>query len=133
VFPAASFHERLALFCDQSPYPSCSVRCRLPIIETFEIRSLVFASPMAWRVFNIDHTPLIRIWQFAAAYSLAEVATMADENTPSNSSASNVPSRICESCDAEMTHLSDLPSYLGRAAIRIFRCYICNNVVSEDR
>jgi hypothetical protein len=88
---------------------------------------------MARRVVNIDHTPLIRTWQCAATYSPAEVAAMADENTPSNSGALNIPSRICELCDAQMTHLSDLPSYLGRAAIRIFRCYVCNNVVSEDR
>jgi hypothetical protein len=32
-----------------------------------------------------------------------------------------------------MVHLSDLPSYLGREAIRIFRCYVCDNVISEDR
>jgi hypothetical protein len=56
-----------------------------------------------------------------------------DANAPSGSGAANIPSRICEICEAEMTHLSDLPSYLGRAAIRIFRCYVCNNVVSEDR
>jgi hypothetical protein len=42
-----------------------------------------------------------------------------------------IPSRICEKCEAEMTHLSDLPSFLGRAAVRIFRCYACNNVISE--
>ncbi len=57
----------------------------------------------------------------------------ADANPPSDSGASEIPSRICEKCEAEMTHLSDLPSYLGRAAIRIFRCYVCNNVTSEDR
>jgi hypothetical protein len=56
-----------------------------------------------------------------------------DANAVSDSEASNIPSRICEICDWEMTHLSDLPSYLGRAAIRVFRCYVCNNVVSEDR
>jgi hypothetical protein len=42
------------------------------------------------------------------------------------------PSRICEKCDAEMTHLSDLPSFVARSAIRIFRCYVCDNVVSEE-
>jgi hypothetical protein len=45
---------------------------------------------------------------------------------------STVPARICEKCKAEMTHLSDLPSFVGRAAVRIFRCYVCNNVVSEE-
>jgi hypothetical protein len=43
-----------------------------------------------------------------------------------------IPARTCEKCKAEMTHLGDLPSLLGRAAIRIFRCYVCDNVVSED-
>ena len=57
----------------------------------------------------------------------------ADTDPPSNSEPSDIPSRICEKCEAEMTHLSDLPSYLGRAAVRIFRCYVCNNVISEDR
>jgi hypothetical protein len=43
-----------------------------------------------------------------------------------------VPLRICDKCNAEMLHLSDLPDYLGRDAVRIFRCYGCNNVVSEE-
>jgi hypothetical protein len=50
--------------------------------------------------------------------------------SPDNSTG---PSRICEKCNAEMKHLSDLPSFLGRAAIRIFRCYVCDNVASEER
>jgi hypothetical protein len=56
----------------------------------------------------------------------------ADVDPPSDSGTSDIPSRICEKCEAQMTHLSDLPSYLGRAAIRIFRCYVCNSVISED-
>jgi hypothetical protein len=31
-----------------------------------------------------------------------------------------------------MTHLSDLPPFLGRASVRVFRCYRCDRVVSED-
>jgi hypothetical protein len=57
---------------------------------------------------------------------------MVSTNAPSNSGSSDIPSRTCELCDAEMTHLSDLPSFLGRAAMRVFRCYVCNNVVSEE-
>jgi hypothetical protein len=57
----------------------------------------------------------------------------ADADVPSNSGIPDIPSRVCERCDAAMVHLSDLPSYLGRAAVRIFRCYVCNNVTSEDR
>jgi hypothetical protein len=44
-----------------------------------------------------------------------------------------VPQRRCDKCDAEMTHLSDLAAFLGAAPIRIFRCYNCNFVVSENR
>jgi hypothetical protein len=32
-----------------------------------------------------------------------------------------------------MTHLSDLQPIVGSAAMRIFRCYACNHVVSEAR
>jgi hypothetical protein len=49
------------------------------------------------------------------------------------SSQPNAERRACEKCNAEMTHLSDLPAFLGRAAVRVFRCYDCNNVVAEDR
>lgn len=45
----------------------------------------------------------------------------------------DIPSRACDKCDADMTHLSDLQPIVGSAAMRIFRCYTCNNVVSEER
>jgi hypothetical protein len=38
-----------------------------------------------------------------------------------SSDKSTSPFRICEKCNAKMSHLSDLPSLLGRAAIRVFR------------
>jgi DNA-directed RNA polymerase subunit N (RpoN/RPB10) len=41
------------------------------------------------------------------------------------------PPRTCEKCKAEMAHLSDWPSFLEKVAVRIFRCYTCDNVVSE--
>ena len=44
-----------------------------------------------------------------------------------------VPQRRCDKCDAEMTHLSDLPPLSAAPPVRIFRCYDCNHVVSEDR
>jgi hypothetical protein len=50
----------------------------------------------------------------------------------SNSPDQTHPSRSCEKCASEMTHLTDLPSLLGATAVRIFRCYACNSVVSED-
>jgi hypothetical protein len=44
----------------------------------------------------------------------------------------DIPSRICEICEATMTHLSDLQPRLFGAALRVFRCYACNHVVSEE-
>ena len=43
------------------------------------------------------------------------------------------PIRYCALCSTKMIHLSDLPSFRGALPVRIFRCYGCNNVVSEDR
>jgi hypothetical protein len=42
------------------------------------------------------------------------------------------PVRRCNKCGADMTPLSNLPPFRGAAAIRVFRCYVCNNVVSEE-
>ena len=54
-----------------------------------------------------------------------------DAIAPSDSP--DVPSRACDKCNAAMTHLSDLQPIIGSAAMRIFRCYSCNHVVSEER
>jgi len=54
-----------------------------------------------------------------------------DANAPSDSL--DVPSRVCDKCHAAMTHLSDLQPIIGSPAMRVFRCYGCNNVVSEER
>jgi hypothetical protein len=56
-----------------------------------------------------------------------------DANVPSDSASSNTPSRTCDRCDGEMTHLSDLQPRLGSGALRVFRCYDCDHVVSEER
>jgi hypothetical protein len=55
-----------------------------------------------------------------------------DATAGSESASPEAPSRTCEKCEADMTHLSDLPSIIGRAAMRVFRCYACNHVVSEE-
>ena len=41
--------------------------------------------------------------------------------------------RVCDKCNANMTHLSDLPDFHDHAAARIFRCYACNNVALQKR
>jgi hypothetical protein len=55
---------------------------------------------------------------------------MTDDMAPADKA---VPYRCCDKCEAAMTHLSDLVPFLGAAPVRIFRCYNCNHVVSEDR
>ena len=54
-------------------------------------------------------------------------------NAPSNSDSSNTPARTCDVCNGEMTHLSDLQPRLGGGPLRVFRCYDCNHVFSEER
>jgi len=40
--------------------------------------------------------------------------------------------RVCEVCGNPMTYLGSAPRRHAHAARRIFRCYYCNNVVSEE-
>jgi hypothetical protein len=42
------------------------------------------------------------------------------------------PLRVCDKCNANMTHLSDLPDFHDHAAARSFRCYACNNVALQE-
>jgi hypothetical protein len=39
--------------------------------------------------------------------------------------------RICEKCNAVMKQLGELPALSIHAAIKVFRCYACDHVVSE--
>jgi hypothetical protein len=52
--------------------------------------------------------------------------TLSDQRT-------DAPVYVCNKCNADMTLLSDLPEFHDHAAAKIFRCYVCNNVVSQDR
>jgi len=54
-----------------------------------------------------------------------------DANVPSNPAGRNHPLRRCEKCDAEMKQLGELPALSIHAAIRVFRCYACDHVVSD--
>ena len=63
--------------------------------------------------------------------SQADHMPASDTKVPSASE--GAPLRVCDKCDADMTHLSDLQPIIGSAAMRIFRCYACNHVVSEAR
>jgi hypothetical protein len=52
--------------------------------------------------------------------------TMATPDKPAE------PLRICEECDLEMVLLGKLPGVALRVAVRVFRCYVCNKVISEE-
>jgi hypothetical protein len=50
----------------------------------------------------------------------------------SDSAEQTSPSRTCDKCASEMTHLGNLPSLLGKAVMSVFRCYGCSHVISEE-
>jgi hypothetical protein len=54
--------------------------------------------------------------------------TLSDDRT----NRTDTPIRVCDKCNAHMTLLSDLPNFYDHAAAKIFRCYVCNNVVSQE-
>ena len=54
-----------------------------------------------------------------------------DANVPPNPADQNIPVRRCEKCDAAMKQLAELPALSIRAAIKVFRCYSCDHVVSD--
>jgi hypothetical protein len=39
--------------------------------------------------------------------------------------------RTCENCNAEMKQLGQLPALSIHPAVKVFRCYACDHVVSE--
>ena len=67
------------------------------------------------------------------AFPSNKADAMAANDANALSDGPDVPSRVCDNCDAAMTHLSDLQPMIGSPAMRIFRCYACNHVVSEER
>ncbi len=54
-----------------------------------------------------------------------------DANDPPNPADQNNPVRRCEKCDAAMNLLAELPALSIRTAIKVFRCYACDHVVSD--
>jgi ribosomal protein L37AE/L43A len=51
--------------------------------------------------------------------------TLSDQRT----NRADTPIRVCDKCNANMTLLGYLPEFYDHAAAKIFRCYVCNNVV----
>ena len=50
---------------------------------------------------------------------------------PVNPAGQSNPVRRCDKCATEMKQLGQLPALSIRAAIRVFRCYACDHVVSD--
>jgi hypothetical protein len=56
---------------------------------------------------------------------------MASDDTNPPNPADQHPLRRCDRCAAEMKQLAELPALSIRAAVRVFRCYVCDHVVSD--
>ena len=56
---------------------------------------------------------------------------LGDTNVPPDSADRSPAERRCEKCNAAMKQLAELPALSIRAATRVFRCYVCDHVVSD--
>lgn len=54
-----------------------------------------------------------------------------DANVPHNPADQLPAARSCEKCDAAMKQLAELPALSIRAAIKVFRCYVCDHVAAD--
>jgi hypothetical protein len=54
-----------------------------------------------------------------------------DASVPPSAGDQNKPVRRCEKCAAEMKQLGELPALSLHAAIKVFRCYACDHVVTD--
>ena len=53
-----------------------------------------------------------------------------DADVPPDTADQDKRLRRCEKCNADMKQLGQLPALSIHAAIRVFRCYACDHVVS---
>jgi hypothetical protein len=54
-----------------------------------------------------------------------------DASIPPNPADQDHVARRCEKCDAAMKQLAELPALSIRAAIKVYRCYVCDHVISD--
>lgn len=54
-----------------------------------------------------------------------------DAKVPPDPADQNHAVRRCEKCDATMKQLAELPALSIRGAVKVFRCYSCDHVVSD--
>jgi hypothetical protein len=55
-----------------------------------------------------------------------------DANIPPNPAVQDTNMRSCAKCNAEMRQLGVLPALSIHAAIKVFRCFVCDHVVAEQ-
>jgi hypothetical protein len=73
--------------------------------------------------------PLPRIFGFIDSRLIHEATPMPEKIFPDQrTDRADTAIRVCDKCSANMSLLSDLPSFHDYAAAKIFRCYACNNV-----
>ena len=54
-----------------------------------------------------------------------------DANIPTYPADPSNHVRRCDKCAAAMKQLAELPALSIHAAIKVFRCYVCDHVVSD--
>jgi hypothetical protein len=54
-----------------------------------------------------------------------------DASVPPSPADQDKPGRRCEKCAAEMKQLAELPALSIHAAVKVFRCYACDHVVTD--
>ena len=55
-----------------------------------------------------------------------------DANVPPNPAEQDKLARICAKYSAKMRQLGVLPALSIHAAIKVFRCFVCDHVVTEQ-
>jgi hypothetical protein len=91
--------------------------------------------PMSTRVDSRNRPPCRTRGEANLTSTITTVmAVMASEdaNDRSNPATLHDRVRICGECGADMKQLGKLPAIARHPAIRVFRCYGCDNVVSEQ-
>jgi len=69
---------------------------------------------------------------FAAIFSASLASTHESEMNQAAKPRPEEPTCKCDVCGEEMKLLGNLPDTQNFAAARVFRCYRCNNVTSEQ-
>jgi hypothetical protein len=73
--------------------------------------------------------PGVADWKYRFG-NIGAAVMASDEDVPPGRTDQD-PLRSCEKCHAVMKQLGELPALSIHAAIKVFRCYACDHVVTE--